>query len=513
MSTESCSNCHSKSYDLFKLPFGKLICDSCVSKQFKVDEPISVVPELPASESKDTNSLGIKLFRFKQNLNDFYAQTTNYESRIRNKFELIKFEINWNFNYCSNEIIKSKKKQLNELDAYETDLMLKFNNSKETNKFEILANLYAKFSDYFSQLSNKLNLINSLNDANTDMAQTILTQLDETEKQLISFEKYISDQTVELNQTYFFKKYLNFVKQKNLTSVQFGCLRSDEKKDPDETELNIGPGLKKIILENEQNIFQDKSSLFVQSIKTLNESENEMIVVQAKQNDSDYKLRMYGLKFGDLKGELEFNQKEMFMIDSNMDNLIVCHSRDSIEYNLELYDKNLKLIGNLTSSFNDLKPIDLFIDSNRVSVLLFDKKDSSLSISQLSLQLAEVNMLKLKQIDFNKNNVEGAKFNLFTIENKIFLKQIHLFGTRLNYIDSTTGNCLTKFDLNFFLLNNNFIIDKSYKLVVFSLNDSKFLIYDLNTQKLIYKLSFAESKYLFSSICLTRDGSIISLLK
>lgn len=516
----TCADCKLKSKNIVKLPFGKLICEQCMDKQCVLDaddEPFTFRAtnrnELSSTNDDDEN-LGIKLYKIKQDLDQFYTDMQQFEPSVTKKIESIKFEININFEYCLNEIGKSRKESLSMLEDYEKDLLSRLKVSKENKKFQNLEHQYMQYSDYFNQLCNKITDLNQCNDANPEQVASIIYQLEENEKYLDIFDKFINDQTVLLNQTYFAHKLLNFTKRKCTTNgSQFGYLKFEDK-NQEESKIKIGPYLNKLISNDLNKIDKAKQTCQqVQSINTINEFDLESLIVTTK-SANNYKLKVLNIKNGTIRLECLFKDKTLFLLNSNSNHLIICSSNDIFinfnNYELMLYDKQLNLIRQCRKFVVNSIPIDIFIDENKIYILSVVKETNMPTIQIMDLDLNETISFTVKNIDICKN--DRSNFKLFTIEDKIFLKQNHLFGTRLNVIDSQSGVCLNKIELSFFLQNNNFVIDKSFKLIAFSSNDYKFLIYDLKSQKILYKISFEDSKRLFNALCLTRDGNIVTLV-
>ena len=399
-------------------------------------------------------------------------------------------------------------------------MLANLNKSKENNKFQVLEHLHLQYSAYFNKISKNINDLNQFNDSNAQTATAILHQLEENEKELDSFEKFISQQTVLLNQSYFSNKLVNFSKRKgNYTqnACLLGQLNICEKTDQEEggeESVQFGPYLKKFMSKLINPQTSQPTSEQILSINAINQFESECIVLAIKSAPNDYQMRVYNVKHGNLKSERRFANRTVFMLNSSANHLIVCHSGDLLinlnNFELELYDKQLNLVKQCKKFVVNSMPIDIFIDKN-IYILCIIKETNMPQITVLDLDLNESNSFIINNIETNKNSSASSSFKIFTIENTLFLKQSHLFGTRLNLIEIQSGNCFKKIELNFILQNQNFTIDKSFKLIALSANDLKFLIYDLNAQKMLYKTSFECSKQTFNSICLTRDGNILTI--
>jgi len=512
----SCKDCKSIAQNLIKLPFGGHICMSCMDKTCEIDQSVTGTQHISIIKPKqisNSENIGVKLYKIKEDINDFHTDLNQFEDRLAKKFDSIKYDITVNFEYCLNEINRSKQQNQFILDAYESDLINKIKKSKDENKFQVLNQLHAQYIDYFNnKIAARFNELNKINnDSNLELATITNFKLDEIEKDLDSFDKFISEQNVLLNQSFFSNKMITFLKKKNNNS-NFGCLKINSRED---TSIQMGPYLTNLI--SKSNTIHNSNPSSIHSINLINEFDTEMIILTTKLMN-DYKLNIYNIKTGDLlKQELiTLKEKTIFLLNSNSSNLIICHSNDPIHnfnnYELILYDKQLNVIKQCKKFVVSSIPIDIFINKDKIYLLSIVKETNMPIVSIIDLDLNETLSFTINNIDFNKKNANSADFKLFIVENTLFLKQNHLFGTRLNVIDCNDGLCLKKIELNFFLRNNNFLIDKSFKLITFTSNDYKFLIYDLNAQKLVFKTSFDQAKHLMNSICLNRDGNIISLM-
>jgi len=525
MSSKICSDCKLNVDNLVKLPFGKLVCETCIEIQCteNIQEFHLTLSQLDSLSNKfkvnftsDEDNLGVKLYKIKQDLHDFFTNMNQFETIINKRIDEIKLEININFDFCQNEINKSQQYNHQEIEKFQRDLLAKANKSKENNKFQVLEHLYIQYAAYLNKLSKNINDLNQFNDSSAQTATAIIHQLEENEKELDSFEKFISQQTVLLNQSYFSNKMLNFSKRKthfSQNALQLGYLHIAEKNE--EEFVQFGPYLKNFfsMTSKPTNTTGRQSTQKIHSIHTINQFESECVVMAIK-SVQDYQIRVYNIKHGNLKYERSFANRTVFMLNSNTSHLILCHSSDLLininNFVLELYDKQLNLISHCKKFVLNSMPIDIFIDQH-IYILSIMKENNMPTITVLDYDLNECNSFIISNIEISRNSSASDTFKIFTIENTLFLKQNHLFGTRLNLIETENGNCFKKIELNFILQNQNFTIDKSFKMIALSANELKFLIFDLNTQKMLYKTSFQCTKQTFNSFCLTRDGNILIL--
>ena len=92
MSAKICSSCKLNDDNLVKLPF-KLICETCITKQCTADtqEMHLTMSQLACLNKKlqdnykstpNEENLGVKLYKIKEDLADFFTNMNQFESRI-----------------------------------------------------------------------------------------------------------------------------------------------------------------------------------------------------------------------------------------------------------------------------------------------------------------------------------------------------------------------------------------------------------------------------------------------
>lgn len=167
-----------------------------------------------------------------------------------------------------------------------------------------------------------------------------------------------------------------------------------------------------------------------------------------------------------------------------------------------LYDQNLTKLE--CAKFEDTgRLIDVFL--NRHLFILY-MQDDGLKLKKYGPDLKEISSLSLTNIQQIK---KSSQYKLCVINNKLFLSQKFLFGTRLNMIDISNGGLIWKIDICYFF--DTFYVDLSRQRVLFFCN-GKFFSYDMQLAKVVVKMG---CQNLDKAVCVfdyNRNGEIYAMI-
>ena len=154
--------------DLLKLPFGGYMCNSCIDSQFDSElEDYNALPpieldifkdfEVPRTPATTNNNMGVKLYKLKNEINNFKEDIDNYEKRILTKIDAMKLTVDVNLNFCKHKVDIQKTSELTQLDIYKKQMLEKVDTfkiqaqkSKLTQKEEFLKKIkQRKFYIYY----------------------------------------------------------------------------------------------------------------------------------------------------------------------------------------------------------------------------------------------------------------------------------------------------------------------------------------------------------------------------
>ena len=135
---QKCQMCKRKFTEGFhKLPFGEMMCDGCIHSQCERElddyerSNVNIVPVLNLGNSRTPAAastgeiLGVKLFKLKEEIDEFKNDLNHFSEKIFLKKEKIKLAIDINFNFCKQEIESQKASELQQLDVYKNNAMAK----------------------------------------------------------------------------------------------------------------------------------------------------------------------------------------------------------------------------------------------------------------------------------------------------------------------------------------------------------------------------------------------------
>lgn len=547
-----CHFCKKIHQDLKELPFNRFICDDCIEYKClnEFDSPseldnINVVGLYKDKFEKyrrideainyaDSNNLGVKLYRIKEKLRDFRDDLFNYDQKLKKNLGLIKYEVNLSYEFLRNRIEKFRLGLLSVINAYESEAIENLTINKDQLNSSIQS-FVDKNIEYLNQLSQA-----SVVNLNYDFG---------------AYESYLN------NQLSYFIMSLNGNKLANLRPVSkivaknekisFGSLEFKDDKEQTLPFKQIKPQTKSQTFSMDSILNLKSTNEFVfKSIYALINQEGHEIYVLYSQIGENSKLTSIN-KFGKQENEIFFDQ-EIFAMNSNSSNLIILHKSEekmdqtcSIEASIldsELNFVRKKEINFL--NFPQLIPIDLFIQNRKVFILTANFEAKTLTIFVYNLNFDLLNSFDLNENLF-LNMSTKSYFRLYVKENRIYLKQKTIFGTRLDVIDSIYGTLVKRInlsysfelfyvqnDLDLILLDENIGVKpgesivstqsnqdqnrKNDRLIFFS--KSKYYVYDLNRECILFNCYFNQNSInlnkKFSNIFFfnTRNSQIVSLI-
>ena len=548
---KSCYVCSKYDLTLKELNFGRQICESCIDAQcnkelegyeqamdsklvdewlVKLNRDHSLSQGLKIKNQLESQSdevkIGLKLFEIKNELVDFNSDLNSYEKNIKRKVDNIKFQISQQYELSLSSINSIKFYYLNLIDYYEAELMDKLKSVSPA-----LIEFYMKSFRLNQKFHDKSYIKNELR-RELDFIG-LNGHPDESLKKLKSLEIKVDNYELMLN-SYINTFYLSIHSNKFL-SLNGGLMKllvNRMKKD-----LNIGfLSYEKIADEEQDQIrvsnqekmkmltFMNKKAIDceykIKSIHSIND--NYMIYYESSSQKPNYRMQMYS-SHGKLIKSVFIRDKEVYCINTNSSSLVVCYKclkEDDNEISLAVFDSELKLTSSKTIGYlvNDKPdeskvPVKMFVDKKKVYLLLFNLTLRQPVVFVFNLSMDLMNSFYLDKIESISKKPypvsELSNYGVFSVNNKVYIKQKSLFGNKIHVIDSVYGNYVDRFVVNHFF--DSFVVDSASNYLVFLVN-GKFCNYDLLNKKLINTCYFNSSDKFVDSFCLNQNGSFVSLM-
>lgn len=531
MNTEkpySCDFCKKKFQDLTKLPFNRLICDSCIEykclNEFKGDnEPnedfdkINTVglfmdridkhhEKLRLLNSKNSNNIGAKLYKIKNRVLDFKDYLNNYEKKISSKMAILKFELDFNYRINFEKIEKKRHNLLNLVNMFEDEILENLKNNRQNIKKSI-----DKFVEKNTAWNNYLN--------------TELMKLKENvdyEVYKNSIESQINNFLIELNSSKFITiknfSLKNAIPDRiSFTNLEIKSIKKENSDNDSQCEKSSSESI--FSMDSILNIKKINTSL-IKSIFTLEFSNQEWFVLHIIQSSNSF-LKIIS-KLGEICYELNFDY-EIYSVNCSGTNIFVCH-QDPLDketfVKMSIFDGQLKMLESKQINFIDFSEkriIDFCVEDNKVFILTTDKTFKCLTVYILNLSMDLLNSLELNPSGLlNMDNV--VFFKIYAKNDKIYVKQKTLFGSQINIINATDPTIFKTIYLSY-NFSHFFVIDfdqnlSDGKIVFFS--NTKLYVYDIKSEKILMKTFFfsskIEGKNLHCNFCITKDNQIVSLM-
>ena len=563
----SCFSCKKLGFDLKKLVFDRYICENCIDCQCE-----SELNEIEAFESKNEskqiltltdviskstenqrnktnsiskNNLGAKLYEIKNEMSEFSANLSFYDKFIKNKLDIIKFEINQVYEFNLKKLNLTKAYYTNLINNYELDLFAKLKRLPTTAPVERHDVQMASFNLHLTSRVNEKNfklfeksyLLNELISELELIRLGSFQNRDESNandfKNLKNIEVKISDyeQVIKSNVEQFYASiYANkfmvlneaFVKSsantliKKHLSVGFLKSKSSSSDNYNNEAVNDVQEGNLALMSNKLEVgtIGQKMSLEVHSLHVIYDpaKKTEKFILFYKSENNACKLELYD-HGGDLIKKVSIKEKRVFALNSNEARLVLCYSdvdkdNQNKEIKLATFDHELQLVACKTiqkfvDPSNNQLPVDLYVDAKRVFLLMvnFELKHTLVFAFNFSLDLLNSFYLD-KNAFLRRNNTNLAYLRVSHVENKLFIKQKSLYGTRLDIIDAISGIYLDKvvIDLQF----DCFFVDPTAKYLNF-MCEGKMYSYDLIGKKVLNISYLNNSDKMLDAFCVSKE--------
>lgn len=529
-----CHYCKKLNHELTQLPFNQFICDNCIEfkclNEFKSDdepaedlEKINAVglfmdridrhyEKLRIINCKNSNNIGAKLYKIKNRVQDCRDFLKNYEKKINSKLSLVKFELDWNYQDILKKIDKKKMNLLNRINIMENEAIenLKANQPSMKKLIDTFVEKNTAWSNYLNTETMKLK-------ENFDY-----------ENYKYSIENQINSILIELN----FSKFIslkNFVFKNNLpdnNSFAYLEIKKINEKSSEYESQNEKRNFESIFSMDSILNIKKLNKNVIKSIFTIEYLNQELFVLHYVQNNLSI-LKIFN-KLGELCNELKFDFK-VFSIKSNGTSIFVCHQDLLTNENMvkiSIFDGRLHSLESKKINFinfSDKYIVDLCIENSKIFLLLTDQKFRLLTVYVLNLNIDLLNSFEIDSSGLvNMNTIDYLK--IFTKNQKIYVKQKSLYGSKIYIINLVDGKILKTLFLPYNFLDF-FVIELEQKVSKYShevnskivfFNNSKFYIWDIQTEKIYMKTYFYTSKddgdKFFNNFCFTKENQIVSLM-
>jgi len=257
------------------------------------------------------------------------------------------------------------------------------------------------------------------------------------------------------------------------------------------------------VLADKAKMTTTQHSFEIASIHTIYDpvknTENFILYYKSHENSVDaYKLEVYD-QDGKLVKIMCIKDKHVYALNSNQENLVLCYT-DKIQtqkcnIKLAVFDCDLALVcSKSVEKYVNLKkdddnsdaqtPVDLFVDAKRFYLLLanFDLKTTIVFAFNLAIDILNSFHMDKNQFLRRNSKMDVAYLRIFHADNKLFIKQKWLYGTRLDIVNSITGSCVDKLLLNYTF--DSFFVNSNARYLNFML-EGKIYNYDLESKKML----------------------------
>ena len=565
----SCYSCNTLGFNLKKLISDKYICDECIDSQ--CTEELNQIESLDLTNEKQdldfeisirdfisrtkehyrlndslkynaTNAksiVGIKLFNIKKELAEFGECVNSYDHCIKNKLDIIKYEINQVYEINLRNLNAAKHYYMNLINNYEQSLFAKLKKSSSSsssdhssfsmNVFEF----YSKHNEKNLKLFDKNYLTNELSrelelvrlGSNFELASDSIQKLKSIELKIDNYEavlkSYIdqfyesvySNKFIHLNERYM-KSAINKLRKSQLN---IGYLKFDKIEQAKELDTTL-------VLEDEdldEHEAELKDSFF--ELDSIHIMDDQLIVFYRSKNISDNfsKLDIFDGS-GNLLKKILIKEKRVYALKTSQAYLVICYTDISDEIKIAVFDAELELlctksIEYLVNPDNDEKstqgklPAQLFVENKRFYLLVVnpDLRQPIVFVFNLTIDLMNSFYFEENQfLDLKYQNNFGY-LSLFHANNKLFLKQKSLYGSRLDMIDSIKGDFLDRLVINYFF--DCFYIDSTASYLNFIL-EGRIYTYDLINKSML-NISYLNNYGMFlDKFCVNSNGFIFNSL-
>jgi hypothetical protein len=530
-----CFSCKKLGFDLRKLVSDRYICESCIDAECNFElsnqmQNVTVVDmsikefilksnehykhnEAHQSVAKKTH-LGIKLFNIKNEIADFEASIVNYEAFIKSKVDMVRFDVNqvYEFNLWKLTLIKTYYTNL--LNNYEFELFGKLKKASISNLNAMTFNYFDlsyKTNEKNLKLFDKSYMLNELvKELEIVKFGSSFGSLDDALQKLKQIETKLGNYAVLVNNymdEFYTKVHSNKFIMLNESLVKSGINKMIK------NHLNIGclkyENISKVeskddpVLVDKGETVITQHSFEIASIHTIYDPvkniENCILYYKSHKNSADaYKLEVYD-QDGKLVKIMCINDKHIFALNSNHENVVICYT-DKIQaqkcnIKLAVFNCDLKLVcSKSVENYVNLKkdddesdtqiPVDLFVEAKRFYLLLanFDIKTTQVFAFNLTIDILNSFHLDKNQFLRRNSKMDVAYLRIFHADNKLFIKQKWLYGTRLDIVNSITGSYVDKLILNYNF--DSFFINSNARYLNFML-EGKIYNYDLESKKLL----------------------------
>ncbi len=141
---QTCKSCkvrYTDASNLLKLPFGGSMCNSCIESQCESElEDYNALPAIELDIFKDLqappknptteNNVGVKLYRLKNEINEFKEDIDNHAKRLATRIDGLKLAVDINLNFCKSKVDIQKVSELRQLDVYKKQMLDKVDTFK-----------------------------------------------------------------------------------------------------------------------------------------------------------------------------------------------------------------------------------------------------------------------------------------------------------------------------------------------------------------------------------------------
>ena len=217
--------------------------------------------------------------------------------------------------------------------------------------------------------------------------------------------------------------------------------------------------------------------------------------------------------------------KFVHVLNSSQTHLLVCYSEiDGGEIRLAVFDSELKLLCDKSIEFlvnpksDDVdkkrrgkRPVKIFVENTRVYLLLIDLDLRQPVVFAFNLAVDLLNSFYLDSspcLD-EKFACNYDYLGLYHVNQKLFVKQKSLYGTRMDVLDSINGECLDKLVINYFF--GDFFVDATSSHLNFMV-DGKLYTYDLACKSIQSVSCLNNGDTFVGKFCVSRDASEVNAL-